>query len=238
LALMMLWAGHPFADEAKERARQHFQKGQTEYDLGNFEGAVAEWEKAYRLFSSPALLFNLGQAHRQLGNTERALFFYRGYLRNDPEALNRAEVERWIAELEAAQEPEPASAPPPEPAEPAVTATAEPPLPSLGRPGLRRAGYWTLGASAAVLAGGVVFGILAKSKSDELEDAGAAGDVVYDRTDGLRSNGENYEKAQIISLIVGGAGAVAGGVLVWLGWPRGPAEVAVGPSGFMIQGSF
>jgi len=82
-----------------------------------------------------------------------------------------------------------------------------------------------------------VFGLVAKSKSDELEDAGAEG-AVYDDVDGLISNGENYEKAQIICLIAGGAGAVAGGVMVYLGWPSGPAQVALGPSTVMLSGSF
>ena len=111
LAAIILSAGHSFAQESKEKARQHFQKGQTEYDLGNFEAAANEWAEAYRLFSSPAFLFNLGQAHRKLGNTDRALFFYRGYLRHTPDASNRGEVEQWIAELEKADEPEPEPTP-------------------------------------------------------------------------------------------------------------------------------
>ena len=241
LAALMLAPGQATAQDARESARQHFQKGQTEYELGHFDSAIREFEEAYRLFPSPAFLFNLGQAYRKLGNNERALFFYRGYLRNTPNAPNRAEVESWIGELE---KPAPAPAPtapppPPPPPEPEVGATTQAQEPQADRSGLRTIGYWTLAGSGAVLAASVVFGVLAKSKADELEDAGAANyEVSFDDTAGLRSNGENYEKAQIISLIVGGAGAITGGVLVWMGWPSGPAEVVVGPSTVMLQGRF
>lgn len=239
IAALLLTEGPAAAQAEREAARQHFQKGQTEYDLGHFDTAIREFEEAYRLFPNAAFLFNLGQAYRKLGNNERALFFYRGYLRNTPSAANRAEVESWISELEKPTMIQPPAAPPPPPPQPEVEATAPAPAPTADDgSGLRTIGYWTLGASGAVLAAGVVFGLLAKSKSDEVEDAGAAGDVPIEEIDGLRSNGENYEKAQIISLIVGGAGAVTGGVLVWMGWPSGPAEVAVGPGTIMLQGRF
>jgi tetratricopeptide (TPR) repeat protein len=241
---LLLLAAPAFAQDAKVAAKQHFDVGQREYNLGNFSVAAKEFEEAYRLFPSPALLFNLGQAQRMLGNNERALFFYRGFLRNMPSAPNRTEVEQWIADLEkaAARAAAPAATAPPaaQPGPPMVERKAPPPGKApADRSGLRRAGYWTLGAGGAVLAAGVVFGVLAKKKADDVQSAGADGTVSFAETDGLRSNGETYEKLQIVSLIAGGAGAIAGGVMVYLGWPeKAPAQVALGPSALVLAGSF
>jgi tetratricopeptide (TPR) repeat protein len=241
LLATLLLAAPVRAQDPKAAAKIHFDKGQREYDLGNFDAAVKEFEEAYRLFPSPALLFNLGQAHRKLGSNERALFFYRGYLRNMPSAPNRAEVEQWIAEME---RPQPAPAPAPVPAttpppadEPVVTTEQMPEEPPTDRSKLRRIGYWTLGASGVVLGAGVAFGLLARSKSKDAEDAGRSGGLFGDVDDGIQSNGKTYEKLQIGCLIAGGVGAVTGGVLVFLGWPQ-TQHVAVGPSSLVFSGSF
>jgi tetratricopeptide (TPR) repeat protein len=87
-------------DEAKASARQHYERGVTQYNLGHFNAAIPEFEKAYELESVPVLLYNIAQAHRQLGNNERAIFFYRRYIEAAPKAANRADVERRIRELE------------------------------------------------------------------------------------------------------------------------------------------
>lgn len=85
----------------REVAREHFDRGQTLYNLGKLDEAIAEFEGAYELDADPAYLFNLAQAHRLRGNHPRALFFYRRYLDLSPDAPNRAEVQERIAALEA-----------------------------------------------------------------------------------------------------------------------------------------
>jgi hypothetical protein len=87
-------------------ATPHFERGARQYSKGDFSTAIAEFEKAYEVAPSPILLFNIAQCHRHLGNQERALFFYRRYLEQRPKAVNRAEVERRIAELEQGLESE------------------------------------------------------------------------------------------------------------------------------------
>jgi len=84
--------------QAKERSR----RGQSLYDLGRYKEAVDEYEAAYLAAPDAVLLYNLGQCHRKLGNGKEAAMSYRGYLRNHPQAPNRKQVERFIAELEAA----------------------------------------------------------------------------------------------------------------------------------------
>jgi tetratricopeptide (TPR) repeat protein len=88
------------ADPRKLDARRHFESGMAHFNLQEYAFAISEFEDAYRLQPDPAFLYNLGQAHRLAGHDERALYFYRTYLRAAPEADNRAEVESRISDLE------------------------------------------------------------------------------------------------------------------------------------------
>jgi len=105
--------------EAEKLARQSM----LEYNVGDFTQALADATEAYRLAPRPGLLFNLGQCHRALHHWEQAEFFYRGYLREKPEAENREPVELLIREMVTKQQAEAA------PAQPAAPlATAPPPV--------------------------------------------------------------------------------------------------------------
>jgi tetratricopeptide (TPR) repeat protein len=90
----------PSTEAGKKAARPHYEKGASEYNLGHFAESISEFEKAYEQDPAPILLFNIAQAHRQSGNNERAAFFYRRYLEQEPNAANRAEVEKRIKDLE------------------------------------------------------------------------------------------------------------------------------------------
>lgn len=87
---------------AGDTAQAHFDRGAKLYNLEHFQEAIADFEEAYELDPSPIFLFNIAQSHRQLGNKERALFFYRRYLEQAPNAANREDVERRIKDLQAA----------------------------------------------------------------------------------------------------------------------------------------
>ena len=87
-------------DAATAYAKEVFDRAQALYAAGKYEEALEQYNKAYDAKPLPGLLFNIGQCHRQLGNKERALFFYRRYLEQDPKAENRVEVEKRMAELE------------------------------------------------------------------------------------------------------------------------------------------
>ncbi len=109
----------PAADpKAEKTAREHFRNAERAFNLGKFEEALAAYEAAYEALPLPAFLFNVGQCHRNLGQHERAVFFYQRYLSLEPQAGNRGVVESLIAEEQkrldqaraaAAPEPEPAS---------------------------------------------------------------------------------------------------------------------------------
>jgi tetratricopeptide (TPR) repeat protein len=74
------------------KARELAFRSIREYNLGKFDEALKDASDAYELSGQPALLFNIGQCHRALGNWSKAEFFYRGYLRGNPRARNRDEV--------------------------------------------------------------------------------------------------------------------------------------------------
>jgi hypothetical protein len=81
-------------------AKAHASRATGLYNLGHYQQALAEYEAAYMAVQDPPFLFNIAQCHRKMGNDKEAIAFYRSYLRVAPNAPNRPEVQRRIAELE------------------------------------------------------------------------------------------------------------------------------------------
>jgi tetratricopeptide (TPR) repeat protein len=84
--------------QRKEKARTIAADAGRKYNLGQFDVALTLYTEAYDTFPAAGLLFNLAQCHRSLGNHERAIFFYEGYLREKPTAANRDVVEELLTE--------------------------------------------------------------------------------------------------------------------------------------------
>jgi tetratricopeptide (TPR) repeat protein len=82
-------------------AKALYKSGTQHYNLAEFDQALADFKEAYRLRSDPVFLFNIAQCHRRLNNPSDAATFYRSFLREAPNAPNRAEVERVLAEMDA-----------------------------------------------------------------------------------------------------------------------------------------
>jgi len=78
-----------------------YEAGLTAYNLAHFDEAARHFENAYQVDHAPILLFNIAQCHRKSGDPEKAIFFYRRYLDEDPGTAKRAEVEARIADLRA-----------------------------------------------------------------------------------------------------------------------------------------
>jgi len=81
-------------------AKAAFQDGLRAFNLGDWEDAVAGFQKSYRLSGDAALLFNVAQAQRQAGHRKEALIAYKAYLRENPETPHRELVEAKIQDLE------------------------------------------------------------------------------------------------------------------------------------------
>jgi tetratricopeptide (TPR) repeat protein len=86
--------------EKKQQAREHYEKATRLYDVGKYGEAIKAYEEAYLLVEDAALLFNIGQAYRLWDRPEEAIRAYKNYLRRRPEATNRSDVEKKIADLE------------------------------------------------------------------------------------------------------------------------------------------
>ncbi len=87
----------------KAAAKKAAKAGKRAFDLGRFDEALKQYEQAYELHPAAALFFNIGQCHRQLGNEERAVFFFRRYLESKPPAGQAKATQALIEQLETAR---------------------------------------------------------------------------------------------------------------------------------------
>ncbi|OGQ20287.1 MAG: hypothetical protein A2138_15385 [Deltaproteobacteria bacterium RBG_16_71_12] len=99
-----------------------YAQGEEHYNAGRVDEALVAFRQAYKRLPAPGLLVNIGQCLRQLGDHENAIRAFERYLKEDPEAENRAEVEELIAGERALLAGPTASAP--AATEPAATAPA------------------------------------------------------------------------------------------------------------------
>lgn len=187
-------AAQPPGDEAKARVR----KATAEYNLGQYLEAAKDYEAVYLQTLDANLLFNVAQAYRLAGETEKAITAYRSYLRSNPPAGQRSLAESKLRELEekrvapagpalpappaAAVAPAPTSAPvaPPPAAIPPTAAAVVAPAPDTNvlvspppsEPPPSGAFYtrWPFWVAAgAVVAGGVVAAVLLSNRGDDLK---------------------------------------------------------------------
>lgn len=151
-------------DPAERAAKRFYERGQKLFNLQKFDEALEQYQKAYDAKPIPAFLFNIGQCHRNLENFDAAIFSFKKYLKLEPDADNREQVEGLIEELEEKRaeakaralrlrDPEPArpDTPPPKPRKPAERAF------------YTKWWFWTGVAVAGAAAGG---GIYAATRPD------------------------------------------------------------------------
>lgn len=222
LLLLLTCVGIARADTVK--ARELYQRATRAYNLQKFDQALTLFQQAYEEKDDPAILFNIGQCQRQLGQFDSAARSYRAYLTQAPQAPNRSDVEARITEMErlsreqAANRPAPTTPPPtetPPPAEPTTPATASvavAPAPRGSRT-LKLAGIGTGAGGVALLVLGGVFAGLSKSAGDD-----AYRGPVYDYSADQRQ--KNYRVADIACFAIGGAAVIAGATLFALGARR------------------
>src|SRR5262249_29852969 len=133
---------------------------------------------AYTYAAKPEYLYNIAQAYRLLKENEKALFFYKTYLRESPNADNREVVTIRINDLEAllAQTQRPPNDSLPAPAPPAVAPPPlPPPPPQHGDRRLEIGGLALGGAGVAAAVAGTVLLAKARAGAGDLDDGAAAG---------------------------------------------------------------
>jgi len=210
------------ADELSDRAIEQF-------ELRQFDAAIAFFEQAYALDRDPNYLFNIGRVHEEKGDFAKAIELYESFiaapgveLEARDAALDRLAVLRRMQDeveparsseaTEPAEMTEPSEAT--EPSEPSTSATPEPTPTdtsdrrSWARP-TRIAGYSLLGLGGAALGVGVVFGVLAVQATDKARQA-----TFVDVERQWLEDGRTWARAADITWIAGGVTAAVGLALV------------------------
>jgi len=211
----------------EEQARSHYQRGQRHYNVGDFDGAIDEFKRAYEISPAPGLLFNIAQAYRAKKDREHALYFYSTYLREDPNAPEREFVEARMSELRGAEAPEERSGPAPPP----PAAIAPPPQqPRRDDPGhgLKMAGLISAAGGAVFLGAAAVLAVRSSSDSDEVSQAFAMHQAWSPHLADVYADGQNQATAAWIIGATGAAALVTGGVLYYLGARERPITVVAG----------
>ena len=92
----------PSADE-----QRLYDEGLRAFQSGDARAAEKAWKAGYAVAHDPAFLVHIGEAQEKAGAPAEAVDTYRHYLREAPDAADRADIEQRLARLA----PAPASAP-------------------------------------------------------------------------------------------------------------------------------
>jgi hypothetical protein len=238
-----------------------FESATRKYDTGRYDEAAMEFQQVFDIVGDPALLYNIAQSWRFAGKPEKAILFYRSYLRRSPDPRNRAEVETRIAELDqqlkhpppvvqpAPLEDKDKPKPPEKPPESGVVVTPTPtptptPLPPpppkpVDRRPLRIGGYVLVGVGVAALAvGGAMAALTVGASNDVTNAAKTHGEFTSSLRD-TESQGNTTQPVSIAMFAIGGAAAVAGAALIVVGFKReAPVRVSTSGTSLFVSGAF
>ncbi|HEU0035726.1 MAG TPA: PEGA domain-containing protein [Kofleriaceae bacterium] len=94
--------------DALKKAQAAFDQAQIDYLAGKYDEAAKGFEDAYNARQFPQFLYNVGACHHMKGKKasdpasyQKAVDYYRKYLAADPQAPDKAKVEKAIGVLEA-----------------------------------------------------------------------------------------------------------------------------------------
>jgi tetratricopeptide (TPR) repeat protein len=257
---------HPKAPAAQlAQAKALTAQAELDYKVGHFQQSLDEYTQAYELVPTPALLFNIGQCHRLLKNYERAIFFFRGYLRDKPDAPNRTVVDGLVADSQRLLEEEQAQAKKEAEERDAgverqraeeqsraedeararqQVATGPPPQPK--SPVIRIAGIAVAGAGIITIGTGIAFGLKSRSASNDIAQVSNQMGTWTAADASLYASGQHDATVATALYIAGAVAVAAGGVLTIFGWPSKSSDAAPtaafapAPGGgtFILRGAF
>jgi tetratricopeptide (TPR) repeat protein len=161
------------SEQRTAAAREHFDRGNSYFESGQYDQAIKEFEQSYQIKAVPLLLFDIGNVARVSGKNEMAIDYFRRYLRAAPPGTKeRIEARRFVAEMTrpgykapARAVPAPAETPPAAPAATPVPAAAVAASPTSApaadkQPLYRKWWLWTAVGGAVVAVGlGVGLGV-------------------------------------------------------------------------------
>ena len=131
MALAASPARAPSADE-----QRLYDEGLRAFQAGDARAAEKAWKAGYAVAHDPAFLVHIGEAQEKAGAPAEAVDTYRRYLREAPDAADRADIEQRLARLapDGGPSPSPRAGRDPPPDETPGEFGATPPTPSLTRP--------------------------------------------------------------------------------------------------------
>jgi tetratricopeptide (TPR) repeat protein len=166
------------AQSSDDDARRHYEAGASYFNTSDYEGALREFNMAYKLSDAakrPAILRNVAAVYERMGDLPKTVETLEQLLRDDPETPERKTIELRIENLKVriAAQPDAGAAvvaPPPPVASTTATGTKPPPPPpAAGEPNYTPA-YVSWGIGGAALLGAAVTGYLAKSSYDDKDE--------------------------------------------------------------------
>ena len=193
LAALIALGGAPQRTPTPDELRL-FDEGTHALAAGDPRAAEKAWRAGYEIAHDPAFLVHLGEAEEKAGQTGEAVDTYRRYLREAPDASDRADIEQRLARLAPAAPP-PAAAPkvetpgefggtPPAPVPSAPPAAAASPGPSAahvdteGPAGKEQEDSgWNRYNATAVIASGVTLALLGTAAFYAAEASSKEGDI-------------------------------------------------------------
>lgn len=240
-----------------EEARSRFRIGQALYTEGRFLEAAQEFESSYRLSGRRSLLYNAYLSYRDAGQLADAVRTLELYLEGDQDAADIEQLQQRLAAMrvtlaeeqaaEAEQEAErqrlaEQRAEAERQAEEARRREAEQRRRAEeAEEGLNPVGWIVGGAGLALVAGGVVAGILANSARGDLED-NCPDDRCVVGFD-LASERKSVERPRLaadVLFFAGGATVIAGLIVLFVGRggsdddePETTGGLSCGPGGCM-----
>jgi hypothetical protein len=101
--LLTLLVATARADSRIDEAKRHFAQGVALYNDGNFNGALAEFQAAYKIKQSPSVLYNIGLTEKSLFHYNEAIDSLQEYLAKDKKAGKdqQKQVQQLISEMKA-----------------------------------------------------------------------------------------------------------------------------------------
>src|SRR3954468_9269478 len=83
-----------------EAAGKHFSAAQEAFGAKHYKTAAGEFEAAYGITKDPVLLYNVAESYEKAGDGHKAVNNYKAYLREQPQAADKAEVQKRIKAIE------------------------------------------------------------------------------------------------------------------------------------------
>jgi hypothetical protein len=211
-------------DDASAISAATFKEALAAYDAGRYADASKLFERVYLETREPALLFNIAQASRLLGDCPRAVAYYSRFVADAPASADRPRAEAWLAELASCEAPgaaPPLAAAPPlrlavaSPPGVALNATASPPPGSAPRRS-RAPALLALGGAAALSGVGALLVVQMHDDSSKVSGIfqnGGPWDDSAIATDRQGRRDETWSRVCFSAAAVLAAGGVA--LLVW-----------------------